>query len=133
MKIDNILLDKLTADAKVNPRLRTNYDMRTSPSDSSQRMLNAMEPGTVVPIHRHRQTTEDVVVLRGKGIQYLYDDDGNIVDEVLLEAGTDNIMMVVEKGQWHRFEVLESGTVIFEAKDGAYVPISADDVLQKKQ
>lgn len=124
-----MLLDRLTEEAKVNPRLRTNFDMRTSPADSSQRMLNAMEPGTVVPIHRHTQTTEDVVILRGKGIQYLYDNDGNVVDEVLLEAGSECAMMVVERGQWHRFEVLESGTVIFEAKDGAYAPIDAEDIL----
>lgn len=129
MKINTTLLNRLTEEAKVNPRLRTNFDMRTSPADSSQRMLNAMEPGTVVPIHRHAQTTEDVVILRGKGIQYLYDNDGHVVDEVLLEAGSACTMMVVEKGQWHRFEVLESGTVIFEAKDGAYTPIDAEDIL----
>ena len=129
MKIDKTLLDELTAAAKENLRLRTNYDLRTSSADSSQRMLNAMEPGTIVPIHRHTTTTEDVVILRGKGIQYLYDNDGNVVDEVLLEAGTTCAMMVVEKGRWHRFEVLESGTVIFEAKDGEYTPISSDDIL----
>ena len=129
MKIDKVLLDKLTEEAKVNPRLRTNFDLRTSPNDSSQRMLNAMEPGTIIPIHRHTKTTEDVVILRGKGVQYLYDNEGNVVDKVLLEAGTDCMMMVVEKGQWHRFEVLESGTVIFEAKDGGYTPISSDDIL----
>ena len=76
MKIDNILLDKLTAQAKASPRLRMNLDLRNSPEDGSQRMLNALEPGTVLPIHRHRTTSEVVVMLRGRAVQYLYDEQG---------------------------------------------------------
>ena len=126
MKIDYILLDKLTAQAKASPRLRMNYDLRNSPEDQSQRMLNALEPGTVLPIHRHRTTSETVVILRGRAVQWLYDELGNVTGKVFLAAGAGdpNVVsflglpedavsgMQVEKGQWHRLESLESGTVI---------------------
>ena len=75
MKIDNILLDKLTAEAQASPRLRMNLDLRNSDADSSQRMLNALEPGTVLPIHRHCSTSETVAILRGRAVQWLYDAD----------------------------------------------------------
>lgn len=129
MNIDNILLDKLTAQAKESPRLRMNLDLRNSDADSSQRMLNALEPGTVIPIHRHCSTSETVVILRGSAVQWLYDAEGNVTEKVLLEVGGDIPAMSVEKGQWHRLECLESGTVIVEFKDGAYEPIGAEDIL----
>ena len=84
MKIDNILLDKLTAQAKESPRLRMNLDMRNSSADTSQRMLNAIEPGSVVPIHRHRKTSETVVVLRGRVVEEYYDDAGVLVESFVL-------------------------------------------------
>ena len=137
MKIDNILLDKLTAQAKASPRLRMNLDLRNSLEDGSQRMLNAIEPGSVVPIHRHRTTSEVVVMLRGRAVQYLYDEQGRETDAVLLAAGAldgDGVPgavpgMTISKGQWHKLVALESGTVIFEAKDGPYEPIAAEDIL----
>lgn len=148
MKIDNTLLDSLTAQAKASPRLRMNFDLRTSPEDSSQRMLNAMEPETVVPVHRHRLTSEVVVMLRGSGMQYFYDDEGNMTESVLLEApvcgdghiresfGADGSipcqMISVEPGRWHRLVSLESGTVIYDTKDGAFVPLDENDVLKVK-
>ncbi len=92
-------------------------------------MLNAIEPGSRIPIHRHTETTEVVVMLRGRGIQYYYDDYGNVTDEIYLEAGGDCPAMSVEKGQWHSLVSLESGTVIFEAKDGPYRPQRREDVL----
>ena len=107
-----------------------NLDMRTSTEDGSQRMLNALEPGTELPIHRHRKTTETVVILRGSATQYFYDDNGNITEQVTITAGTPDCGMSVEAGRWHRLVCHESGTVIFEAKDGAYEPITADDILQ---
>ena len=131
MKIDNILLDKLTAQAKESPRLRMNLDLRNSDADSSQRMLNALEPGTVLPIHRHCSTSETVAILRGRAVQWLYDADGNVTEKVLLEVGGAIPAMSVEKGQWHRLECLESGTVILEMKDGAYEPIGAEDVMER--
>lgn len=129
MKIDNLLLDNLTAQAQASPRLRMNLDLRNSDADSSQRMLNALEPGTVIPIHRHCSTSETVVILRGRAVQWLYDAEGNVTEKVLLEFGGDIPAMSVEKGQWHRLECLESGTVILEMKDGAYEPIRAADFL----
>jgi len=143
MNIDKQLLDNLTAQAQASPRLRMNHDLRDSADDQSQRMLNALEPGTVLPIHRHRTTSETVVILRGKAVQWLYDGQGNVTGKVFLAAGAGdpNVAsllglpegavpgMQVEKGQWHRLESLESGTVILEMKDGAYEPISPADIL----
>lgn len=131
MIIDAVILDSLTSAAKSSPRLRMNYDLRTSPADTSQRMLNALEPGTEVPIHRHRKTTEVVVMLRGRGVQYLYDDEGNIIDEVELDSDGPCRMMTVDVGQWHNLKSLESGTVIFECKDGRYEPLEETDIQKK--
>lgn len=129
MKIDQLLLDNLTAQAKANPRLRKNYDLRTTVNDNSQRMLNAMESGTVMPIHRHCNTSETMVMVRGKVIERFYDDDGNLTDEFLMEPCGEYPMVQIEVGQWHSLEVLESGTVIFEAKDGNYMPLGEDDAM----
>lgn len=130
MKFNKELLDALTEEAKKSPRLRMNRDMRTSFEDSSQRMLNALEPGTELPIHRHRKTTETVVILRGSATQYFYDDEGNITETVTITAGTPDCGMQVEQGRWHRLVSHESGTIIFEAKDGAYEPIGEVDILK---
>ena len=129
MNIDKTLLDNLSFQAKASPRLRMNLDLRDSAEDQSHRMLNALEPGTVLPIHRHRKTSETVAILRGRAVQYLYDDEGNETDAVLLEAGGEVPAMQVEMGQWHRLEALESGTVIVEFKNGAYEPIGPEDIL----
>ena len=137
MNFDRNILDELTQSAKESPRLRMNLDLRNSPEDGSQRMLNALEPGTVLPIHRHRTTSEVVVILRGRAVQYLYDEQGRETDAVLLAAGAldgDGVPgavpgMTISKGQWHKLVALESGTVIFEAKDGPYEPIAAEDIL----
>ena len=131
MKIDNQLLNTLSAQAKANPRLRQSYDLRTTPNDGSQRMLNALEPGTIMPIHRHRNTSETMVMVRGKLIERFYDDDGNITDEFLMDPCGQYLMVQIEVGRWHSLEVLEEGTVIFEAKDGAYEPIKPEDIIQK--
>ena len=124
-----MLLDNLTAQAKASPRLRMNMDLRDSAEDQSQRMLKALEPGTVLPIHRHRKTSETVAILRGRAVQYLYDDEGNETDAVLLEAGGEVPAMQVGMGQWHRLEALEPGTVIVEFKNGAYEPIGLEDIF----
>ena len=129
MRIDSELLDMLTAQAKASPRLRMNYDLRTSVADGSQRMLNALEPGTVLPIHRHRLTTEVVAILRGSACQYFYDDAGNVTETITIAAGSNCVAMSVEKGRWHRLECLESGTVILECKDGPFEPIAPEDIL----
>ena len=132
MIIDQKFLDELSAQAKANPRLRQNYDLRTSSEDSSQRMLNALEVGTVLPIHRHTQNTETLVMIRGKLREYFYNDNGEVLESIILETGGEIPMLQIPVGQWHSLEVLEEGTVIFEAKDGAYESLAAEDVLVVK-
>ena len=129
MVIDQELLDSLTAQAQASPRLRMNLDLRNGPEDGSQRMLNALEPGTELPIHRHRFSSETVVILRGRATQFFYDDAGRVVEEVTIAAGSDCVGMSVEKGRWHKLFCHESGTVILECKDGPYVPIGPEDIL----
>ncbi len=130
MKINNILLDKLTAQAKESPRLRMNLDLRNSDADSSQRMLNAIEPGSVVPIHRHQKTSETMVVLRGRVVEEYYSSAGVLEASYELAAGGPVCALNIPAGQWHTLRALESGTVILEMKDGAYEPIVAADSLK---
>ena len=132
MKIDNNILDELTAKAKGCERLRMNYDLRTTQDDTSQRMLNALEPGTVVPVHRHRSTAETVIIIRGKVKELLFNEEGEITEEILMEVGGECPVLQIPAGQWHSIESLETGTVIFEAKDGAFAPIGEDDILRKQ-
>lgn len=127
MIIDQFLLDSLTDQAKASPRLRMNLDLRNSPEDQSQRMLNAIEPGTVMPIHRHRNSSETCICLRGHFEEYFYDETGNLIDTIDMVPG--GVVLNIEVGQWHNLKSLESGTVLFEAKDGPYSPMSEEDVL----
>ena len=129
MTIDNKLFDALSEEARKSPRLRMNYDMRTTANDQSQRMLNAIEPGTELPIHRHRKTTEVCFVLRGKAEEIFYDDYGNETERVLMVPNSDCCGVIIEIGRWHKIVSLESSTVIFEAKDGPYEPLSPEDIL----
>lgn len=129
MIIDKQLLDTLTTQAKASPRLRMNLDLRNTPADQSQRMLNALEPGTVMPIHRHRHTSETVVVLRGKVKWLYYNDKGELTDTILVEAGGDICGLSVPKGQWHSIECLETGSVILETKDGAWEALKEEDMM----
>ena len=129
MIITNELLDDLSAQAKASPRLRMNLDLRNSPSDGSQRMLNALEPGTVMPIHRHLSSSETVAILRGKICWHFYDDSGKETESVVLDANGDLRCLNVEKGRWHSLECLESGSVLFECKDGAYAPLGEGEVM----
>ena len=122
MIISKELLDNLTEQAKVNPRLRQHFDLRDSENDTSQRMLNAIEPGMVIPIHRHPDTSEDVVVLRGMAEEVLFDDNGQEAARYQLIPGGDIPAIHVLKGQWHTLRSLQSGTVIFECKTGKYDP-----------
>ena len=129
MIINKTLLDELTAQAKVSPRLRMNRDLRNSPEDKSQRMLNALEPGTPLPIHRHTKSSETVVCLRGHLREIFYNDNGEVTEVIDLAPGSDCVALNIPIGQWHTVEVLESGTVIMEVKDGPYEPIGPDDTL----
>ena len=133
MIIDKHVFDELTNKAKSNSRLRQSMDMRNTPEDQSQRMLNALEPGTLMPIHRHLASSETVALLRGKIRWFFYDDNGKVDEEVLLDANGDVRCVNVEKGRWHSLECLESGSVILESKDGAYQPLTQDELLEMMQ
>ena len=131
MIIDDKILDNLTEQAKANSSLRMALDLLNTPDDQSQRMLNALEPGTVMPIHRHRASSETVVVIRGKIRWIFYDEKGVETERVVLDANGDLRMLDVEKDRWHSLECLESGSVLFESKDGAYEPLGEDDIMVK--
>ena len=134
MEINKELLDKLFEQAKENPRLRQNFDLRTSPADTSQRMLNALLPGTVVPIHRHPQSTENVFLLCGKIVEVICDENGNEIERIHLDPTVGNYGCVVPQGAWHTVEVLEP-SVIYEAKDGKYGEDGSDtfDAFKAKE
>lgn len=128
MIIDQHILDALTAQAQASPRLRMNLDLRNSPEDQSQRMLNAIEPGTEMPIHRHRTTSETVVCLRGHFEEYFYDEEGRLTDTIdMVPGGT---LINIPAGQWHSLRSLESGTVLLECKDGPWEPLGEEDILK---
>lgn len=129
MVIDSKILNELTAQAKANPRLRQAMDLRNTPEDLSQRMLNALEPGTVMPIHRHHGSSETVVILRGKIRWLFYDDNRNETEGVVLDAEGETRMLNVEKDRWHSLECLTPGAVLYESKDGAYHPLEEDEVF----
>lgn len=128
MKITQAILDSLTEQAKASPRLRMNMDMRNSADDQSQRMLNALEPGTILPIHRHKDSSETNICIRGHYEEYFYDEHGNLTEIIDMYPG--GPILNIEKGQWHSLKCLESGTILFEAKDGAYEPIGPEDILE---
>lgn len=129
MVVDKKILDELTAKAKENPRSRCNLDMRNSADDQSQRMLNALEPGTVMPIHRHLASSETVVIIRGRIRWMFYDEQGRVTESTELWSDGDVRMLNVEKGRWHSLECLESGSVLFESKDGPYHPLEEDEMM----
>lgn len=131
MKITQAILDGLTAQAKASPRLRMNLDLRNSPEDGSQRMLNAIEPGSPLPIHRHRKSSETIVCLRGRLVEEFYDDLEMICTESIeLSPNGPVVALNIPIGQWHTARALESGTVILEMKDGPYEPTGAEDILK---
>lgn len=126
MLIVKELLDELIAKAKKSPRLRANLDLRNSSEDQSQRMLNAIEPGSVMPIHRHRDTSETCICVRGHFEEYFYDGNGLLTDVIdMIPGGT---VLNIEAGKWHSLKSLESGTVLFEAKNGKYEPLTSGDI-----
>lgn len=130
MVISQAILDDLIAKAKASERLRANLDLRNSEEDQSQRMLNALEPGTVMPIHRHKDTSETCVCIRGHFEEYFYDSEGRLTDSIdMMPGGT---VLNIEAGQWHSLRCLESGTVLLEAKDGAYRPLAEDEIMNIK-
>ena len=131
MKITQALLDKLTKEAKISPRLRMNYDLRDSAEDTSQRMLNAIEPGSSVPIHRHQKTSETVICIRGRLVEEYYDDlEKTCTERIELSPNGPVVALNIPAGQWHTVQAIESGTVILEMKNGRYEPLSDEDILK---
>ena len=131
MIINDAFLDNLTERAKSSPRLRMNMDLRNSPTDQSQRMLNAIEPGSPMPIHRHKHSSETVVCLRGRLLEEFYDDlERMCTDTIELTPGGPNYVLNIPAGQWHTVRALESGTVLLECKDGPYEPLGEEDILK---
>ena len=130
MKITQQILDQLTEQAKASPRLRMNMDLRNSSEDQSQRMLNAIEPGSVLPIHRHQKTSETVVCLRGRLVWEYYDELERICTETIeLTPNGPVVALNIPAGQWHTVRALESGSCILEMKNGSYEPLSDADIL----
>ena len=130
MKITQQILDQLTEQAKASPRLRMNMDLRNSAEDQSQRMLNAIEPGSPLPIHRHQKTSETVVCLRGRLVWEFYDELERICTESIeLSPNGQVVALNIPAGQWHTVRAIEAGTVIMEMKNGAYEPLGEEDVL----
>lgn len=127
--IDDIVLDELTQSAKQNPRLRINMNLHNSLEDKVQRLLNALEPGTDLPIHRHLHSDETYILIRGSLKVLIYNDLKNLVQEFELSNPAGRYGVNIPIGTWHTIEVLESGTVIFEIKEGPYTPLSPDDIL----
>jgi hypothetical protein len=128
--IDKSLLDTVTSGAKESNRLRMNYNFHDSLDAPCQRLLNALEPETIVPIHRHQHTSETYILLRGKLRMMFYNDDKEIIEETILSPDSANYGIHIPAGVWHAMEVLASGTVIFETKDGPYMPIQECDILK---
>ena len=130
MKITQAILDKLTEEAKASPLLRMNLDLRNSADDQSQRMLNAIEPGSSLPIHRHRSTSETVVCLRGRLVWEFYDElERRCTEAIELSPGGQVVALNVPAGQWHTVRALESGSVILEMKNGPYEPLGEEDMM----
>ena len=131
MKITQAILDQLTEQAKASPRLRMNMDLRNSADEQSQRMLNAIEPGSQLPIHRHQKTSETVVCLRGRLVEEYYDElERTCTERIELSPNGPVVALNIPAGQWHTVLALESGTVILEMKNGKYEPIQDCDVLK---
>lgn len=131
MEISQAILDDLTAKAKASERLRMNLDLRDSVTDDSQRMLNAIEPGSTLPIHRHQETSETMVCLRGKLRVEYYDELERIcTDSFVIEPGGENVAVSIPIGMWHTVHALKSGTCILEMKNGKYEPLTEVDILK---
>lgn len=127
--IDNELLDKLTEQATGNERLRKNYNLHRSLNDNVQRLLNALEPGTELPVHRHLHTDETYLLLRGSLNVLIYNEKKELIKKVYLNPKMEKFGLSIPLGTWHTIEVLEKGTVIFEIKQGPYAPLHPTDIM----
>ena len=131
MLINSELLDSISEQARNNDRRRMNFNFHTSPEAKSQRLLNVLEMDSVIPIHRHKNTAETYILLRGKIRVEFYNENGDITELIDLDPITGHYGIDIPQGQWHSLKVLAPGSVIFEVKDGPYTPITAEDILSK--
>ena len=129
MKIDVEMIENLLVQAMESPRLRMSFDLRTSPNDQSQRILNALIPGTVLPIHRHKASAETVILLKGRMDEVLYNENKEEISRICLNQETGYYGAQIPQGAWHSVEVHEP-SVIVEVKDGAYQPLTSEDILE---
>ena len=129
MVIDKKLLDEVSVKAKASPRLRMNFNFHQSLDEKCHRFLNAVEPGTEVPIHKHPTKDETFVILRGKVRVSTHNDDGSIIEDVVLCAEEGRYGVNIPKGVWHTIEALEPDSVIFECKEGPFVPHEQEGIL----
>lgn len=128
--IDETLLNKVAAEAKESPRLRMNYNFHQSLNDKCHRFINAVEPGTVVPVHRHPTKDESFVVLKGRVKILTYNDEGKVLETIILDPKDGRYGVDIPKGVWHTLESIESGSCIFECKEGPFVPHEEDGILE---
>ena len=128
--IDKRLLDEVSSQAKASPRLRMNYNFHLSLDEKCHRFLNAVEPGTLVPIHRHPMKEETFVILRGKVKVSTYNDDGSVIESVVLWASEGRYGVDIPKGVWHNIEAMEPDSVIFECKEEPFVEHEVDGILE---
>jgi len=133
MIINKNLLDQVSEQAKASPRLRMNYNFHQSLDDKCHRFLNAVEPGTVVPIHKHPTKDESFVILRGKVRVTTHNDDGSVIEDVVLSQESGNYGVDIPKNVWHKLESLEPGSVIFECKEGPFVPHEEEGILEVRE
>lgn len=120
MKIDKKLLDELSVQANESPRLRMHFDLRDSDCDTSQRILNAVEIGTVMPIHCHKNSSETIIVIRGSIKEFYYNENYEVIETIELNANGPIFGLSIPKNQLHNFEVIEPNTVIISFKNGKY-------------
>lgn len=129
MIITSQLLDTVSSQAKESPRLRMNYNLHETLDAKVQRLFNAMEPGTVIPVQRHRNTAETIMLVRGKMKVILYDDDKNVIEKAILSHELGNYGVHIPAGVWHFVEIMEPETVMFEVREGPYNPLAQEDIM----
>lgn len=130
--IDEKLINEVKTKAKTSPRLRMNYNFHQSLDDKCHRFLNALEMGTVIPVHHHVTKDETFILLMGKVRVNIYNDDGEVVESVVLSLEEGRYGVDIPKNTWHGLECLESGSVIFEVKEGPFVEHEIDGILKVK-
>lgn len=130
MLLTKALIETLSKFAKNNERLRMNYNLHNSFSDSVQRMFNAIEPNSLIPIARHPYSSETLILIQGKLRVNIYNEERNIIESVLLDLNIGNIGYHIPKGTWHKVESLEEGTIIFETREGPYTPVAEEDLMK---